>query len=613
MPVTEQDIIERFPLHWLVWHNNHQELQERLQNNEWNVEDIEKRDPRGRTPLLLAVTLGRVECTRALLNAGANVNCDKDNWTAVHEATARGNATLLSMVLARRDHARHVARARGVPDLLRRLSLTPDFYVELKWDVSSWLPLVTRQCPSDTYRVYKRGANVRVDSTLLGYQDDRWTRGDRTYIFSGHGDSAKLIELNHVAGTVWSEWVEGSVAADQWPAPSRSMISRRLRSPIHLSYLDTDKICFERNKSGIWGWRQDKTELVNKYECKVFSANNVEIVHKMRMENVPRGKRFGYLPPAPIYGFLPADSDHPAVQVEPPPGVNTGDAEVSWEEYFDESVEEPDIGRYKEVITKEDKFKGTLWLCEDYPLEFQEQIMPILDLIASMTPSHFSKLRDFIQMQLPSGFPVKIQFPLFHIVTARFTFVNLFGQEKSVPHVECIQEGSRLTCIIDDACFSAGRGYRAATPHIDDRQAWYTDDDEELLHYAIQQSLMEAGTQCDQVDVWEALRGARPATPTPPAPPPAPPQAQDDLVSQEQTMLQRAIEESLRTASVWPITTQNDTVVQRTESEDAIDGLEDELKAALALSAAEQQARDALQQDEQRALDEALRLSLLDK
>lgn len=39
------------------------------------------RDPRGRTPLLLAVTLGHIETVRVLLDAGADVNCEKDGWT----------------------------------------------------------------------------------------------------------------------------------------------------------------------------------------------------------------------------------------------------------------------------------------------------------------------------------------------------------------------------------------------------------------------------------------------------------------------------------------------------------------------------------------------------
>lgn len=57
---------------------------------------------------------------------------------AVQEATATGNPELLSLVLSRRDYQRHVLRSGGIPDLLRRLSLAPDFYVEMKWEFTSW-------------------------------------------------------------------------------------------------------------------------------------------------------------------------------------------------------------------------------------------------------------------------------------------------------------------------------------------------------------------------------------------------------------------------------------------------------------------------------------------
>lgn len=46
---------------------------------------------------------------------------------------------------------------------------------------------MSRICPSDVYKVYKRGSNVRIDTTLLGFDNTNWLRGNRSYIFKGQG------------------------------------------------------------------------------------------------------------------------------------------------------------------------------------------------------------------------------------------------------------------------------------------------------------------------------------------------------------------------------------------------------------------------------------------
>lgn len=63
---------------------------------------------------------------------------------------------------------------------------------QLGYHHHSPVPLVSKICPSDTYKVWKSGQNLRVDTTLLGFDHMTWQRGNRSFVFRGQGEPAPV-------------------------------------------------------------------------------------------------------------------------------------------------------------------------------------------------------------------------------------------------------------------------------------------------------------------------------------------------------------------------------------------------------------------------------------
>uniref|UniRef100_A0A8C3SR84 Ankyrin repeat domain 13B n=1 Tax=Chelydra serpentina TaxID=8475 RepID=A0A8C3SR84_CHESE len=499
--------------------------------------DMEQLDPRGRTPLHLATTLGHLDCARVLLQHGADVAKEnRSGWTVLQEAVSTRDLELVQLVLRYRDYQRAARRLAGIPVLLEKLRKAQDFYVEMKWEFTSWVPLVSRICPSDTYKVWKRGQNLRVDTTLLSFDHMTWQRGNRSFVFRGQDTSAVVLEIDHDRQVVYSETLalaghdrEGLLAAVQ---PTEEQVMGRLTAPVVTTQLDTKNIAFERNKTGLLGWRSEKTEVVNGYEAKVYGASNVELITRTRTEHLSdqhKGKSKGSK--TPLQSFLGIAEQH----VGPSNGTlitqtrsHTNPTAITPEEYFDPSFElgSRDMGRPMELTTKTQKFKAKLWLCEDHPLSLCEQVGPIIDLMATSN-ALFAKLQDFITLRLPPGFPVKIEIPIFHILNARITFGNLNGCDEPVGSVRrssgseapspssdssSVSSSSSLAscraCEVDPSLFEAPPGYSVLGSQRDAMR----EEDDDLLQFAIQQSLLEAGTEYDQVTIWEALTNSKPGT-----------------------------------------------------------------------------------------------------
>lgn len=72
---------------------------------------------------------------------------------------------------------------------------------------------------------------------------------------------------------------------------------------------------------------------------------------------------------------------------------NSNQIPVTLEEYFNSraDLKNRDIGRPREENVKIQTFHAQMSLCDDYPLSLQEQILPIIDLMAIRYISFYNK------------------------------------------------------------------------------------------------------------------------------------------------------------------------------------------------------------------------------
>ncbi|KAK6483572.1 ankyrin repeat domain-containing protein 13A-like [Huso huso] len=598
---ADEDIRSKFPLHAMVWENDYRNLEKQLGKH--NIEEV---DPRGRTPLHLAVSLGHLESVRVLLRHSAEVTKENSKgWTVLQEAVSTGDPEMVQLVLQRRDYLKASTALGGVPELLCKIRESPDFYMEMKWEFTSWIPLVSRVCPSDVCRIWKKGTSLRVDATLLAFENMSWIRGRRSYIFRGDDNCAELMEVNHDEEVVDTERFDISremevVTLDSMQ-PAEQEVAKRLTTPIVNTYLDTRHIAFERNKSGIWGWRSDKTETINGFEAKVFTVNNVNVVIRTRTEHLTEEEKARIKDQRNLLeSLLGTVEQHVSAQGDLTMefATATNPTAITPEEYFnpDFDLQDRDIGRPIELTIRTQKFKATLWMSEEHPLSLVEQVTPIIDLMAR-TSSHFARLKDFVTLKFPPGFPVKIEIPLFHVLNARITFGNVnkcsTGEpSESTPSTpsptEAQEEGdsAATASTVFQVCptvFEVPARYRRRGGS---RAAPVPNHDEELLQYAIQQSLLDSSNAAaGQETSWGDTNG---------------------MLSQTtfNSQYERTVQESRLTDL---------PVAGRPASMGPAPNSVSELKYAMELSARAQEEEERMRKEEEEELERILLLSLTEK
>ncbi|XP_017125362.1 ankyrin repeat domain-containing protein 13C [Drosophila elegans] len=430
-----------YPMHQSVFEDDIKSLQRRLLLSTAQ-DEVGRKDKHGNTPLHLAVMLGRKHAVRLLLAQNAPVKIkNNEGWSPLSEAISYGDRQTITQVLRMlklqsREHME--SRREKLVNALRQMQ---DFYMEFKWDFQSWLPLVSRILPSDICRLYKSGASIRLDTTLVDFNDMRWERGDISFLFRGEAPPREsLVLLDNEQECFQRLRYEESDMEDE--------VDVLMSTDILATQMSTKTIQFARAQRG-WIFRANRKELIGgQYQCEIYTIQGLILKQRKRREHLSHedlqknraivetitkggnqpptdtrrsslGSQHTATPPetntptAPNGITLPELPRRSSLQAPPAPTV-------TWRQYLDAEVGKcPQLGRPPVHKQSNKTLRATVAMSKDFPLSV-DMLLDVLEVVAPL--KHINKLREFVTLKLPTGFPVKIEIPVLHTVTAKVTF-----------------------------------------------------------------------------------------------------------------------------------------------------------------------------------------------
>nr|CAD1836050.1 unnamed protein product [Ananas comosus var. bracteatus] len=218
---------------------------------------VDRRDVPGReTPLHVAVRLGDAAAVEMLMAAGADWSLQNEQgWSALQEAICAREEGLAKIIVRHYQPLAWAKWCRRLPRLVAAMRRMRDFYMEITFHFeSSVIPFISRIAPSDTYKIWKRGSNLRADMTLAGFDGFRIQRSDQSILFLGDGSEDGKSE------------VEQEVSAMSQTNIFRPGID--VTQAVLLPQLT---------------WRrQERTEMVGPWKAKVYDMHNVVVSVKSR-------------------------------------------------------------------------------------------------------------------------------------------------------------------------------------------------------------------------------------------------------------------------------------------------------------------------------------------
>ncbi|KAM7253330.1 hypothetical protein ACFE04_008697 [Oxalis oulophora] len=247
---------------------------------------IDRRDvPNRDTPLHIAVKLGDEVATEMLMVAGADWSLQNElGWSALQEAICNREEKIAMIIVRHYQPLAWAKWCRRLPRVIGTMNRMRDFYMEITFHFeSSVIPFISRIAPSDTYKIWKRGANLRADMTLAGFDGLRIQRSDQSILFLGDGSEdgkiprGSLCMITHKDKEIMNALDNAESQASEEEVQQE--VAAMSQTNIFRPGIDVTQAVLLPQLT----WRrQEKTEMVGPWKAKVYDMHNVVVSIKSR-------------------------------------------------------------------------------------------------------------------------------------------------------------------------------------------------------------------------------------------------------------------------------------------------------------------------------------------
>eukprot|EP00735_Rhodelphis_limneticus_P002011 TRINITY_DN12750_c0_g1::TRINITY_DN12750_c0_g1_i1::g.28725::m.28725 TRINITY_DN12750_c0_g1::TRINITY_DN12750_c0_g1_i1::g.28725 ORF type:complete len:499 (-),score=49.71,sp/Q5F259/AN13B_MOUSE/29.81/2e-48,GPCR_chapero_1/PF11904.3/2.6e-48,Ank_5/PF13857.1/2.2e-09,Ank_2/PF12796.2/4.1e-09,Ank/PF00023.25/1.4e-05,Ank_4/PF13637.1/0.006,Ank_4/PF13637.1/0.061,Ank_3/PF13606.1/0.081,Ank_3/PF13606.1/6.6e+02 TRINITY_DN12750_c0_g1_i1:82-1578(-) len=390
--------------------------------------DLNAWDSNGDGLLHLAAKLGAADCVSVLMKAGADPQKrNKDGWKAIQEALCSSNRDTVAEVLIGLKRQTALKWKQRLPNLLKALTQAGDYYLEMKWEIESKIiPFVSSFAPSDVYRVWKQGANIRCESSLTGFEGLRMQRGHISFVFEADEDgidgSLRLIDHERLCySTAMDDLTDASLTTAYQQA------DELLRTDAVMTDFDSENIALSVSR-GWFGYGYARKETVAGYKADVYDMTglNMTVVQRSTRKKSKDKRSSDVTGKGDDDDQDNYDVEHINLdQVDVHEGNPNDDAQLTSTTIPDQGDEPSEMPRLApgKALRLSKHVKISLWLSDEFPIRF-DAVLPLLEALAP-TSKRLQRLKEVVRDHIPQGlFPVKISIPIIPTINLVATFTR---------------------------------------------------------------------------------------------------------------------------------------------------------------------------------------------